>query len=30
MLGAAGFRDVTIEPAFGDPPQALVARAMRR
>jgi ubiquinone/menaquinone biosynthesis C-methylase UbiE len=30
MLGAAGFRDVTIESAFGDPPQALVARAMRR
>jgi ubiquinone/menaquinone biosynthesis C-methylase UbiE len=30
MLGAAGFRDVTIEPAFGDPPQALVARAIRQ
>jgi ubiquinone/menaquinone biosynthesis C-methylase UbiE len=30
MLGAAGFRDVTIEPAFGDPAQALVARAIRQ
>lgn len=29
MLWVAGFRDVTIEPAFGEPPQAYVVRALR-
>ncbi|MEN8184959.1 MAG: methyltransferase domain-containing protein, partial [Myxococcota bacterium] len=29
MLRGAGYREVAIEPAFGDPPQALVARARR-
>jgi SAM-dependent methyltransferase len=30
LLEAAGFGDVRVEPAFGDPPQALVARGVRR
>jgi SAM-dependent methyltransferase len=30
LLEAAGFADVRVEPAFGDPPQALVARGVRR
>lgn len=30
MLSEAGFSEITIEPAFGEPPQAFVARAIRR